>query len=356
MRGQSNHLATLDGLRGVAALAVLLHHIAQITGHNELSPHAYLAVDFFFMLSGFVVAKAYEARLATAMTFVDFAKVRLVRLYPMIFVGVLLGAFVSAVKMITTHVIAADNLMLATLSALAMLPTTSLFALHFGMLYPVNAPEWSLFFELAVNFFYASIVRWLSAKRLAMLCVLSGTILCLAVPMLPDALNVGHRVENFFWGFPRVAFSFFLGVLLFRYRPAYRLKSFASLGLALLLGIALFAPLPKSDWAYDLIAVALIFPPIVFFGSLCESRPVLTALWLWLGELSYPLYITHYPMIRLIKNGVDLLHLHVAVAVTAITCAAGSIIAAQVLLIVWDRPVRGAVLRGASPARTVRSS
>jgi peptidoglycan/LPS O-acetylase OafA/YrhL len=181
--------------------------------------------------------------------------------------------------------------------------------------------------------------------------VLSGIALCFAAHS-PDGLNVGHRLENFFWGFPRVAFSFFLGVLLFRYRPSYRLKSFASLGLGLLLGIALLAPLPKDDWAYDLSAVALIFPPIVFFASLCESRPMLTTLWLWLGELSYPLYITHHPMLRLIKNGMDMLHLHVGVAVISIACVAGSIIAAQLFLVVWDRPVRdrlGAVLRGAAP-------
>jgi peptidoglycan/LPS O-acetylase OafA/YrhL len=236
-----------------------------------------------------------------------------------------------------------------------MLPTTSLFALHFGMLYPVNAPEWSLFFELAANFFYASIARWLNAKRLVMLCALSGAVLCLVVPMLPDALNVGHRVENFFWGFPRVVFSFFLGVLLFRYRPLYRLNSLASLGFALILNAVLLAPFPTDDWAYDLIAVALIFPTIVLLGSVCECHPMLTVVWLWLGELSYPLYITHHPVVRLIKNAADMLHLHVGPAVISGACIAGSIIAAQLLLTLWDRPIRarlGAALRGLRAAST----
>src|ERR1700730_555543 len=104
MPHKTNHYATLDGLRGIAAVTVLLLHIYEVMNIDIQSPHSNLAVDFFFMLSGFVIAKAYEARLSTSsMTFVEFVKVRFVRLYPMIIVGVLLGAFVFAVRLVTTH-------------------------------------------------------------------------------------------------------------------------------------------------------------------------------------------------------------------------------------------------------------
>jgi len=99
-------------------------------------------------LSGFVVANAYEARLSTSMSFVEFVKVRVLRLSPMIVIGVFLGAFVFGGRLITTHSITTEELCLATVSALLLLPTAALFSLYDGMLYPVDTPEWSLFFDL----------------------------------------------------------------------------------------------------------------------------------------------------------------------------------------------------------------
>jgi peptidoglycan/LPS O-acetylase OafA/YrhL len=340
VQGETRHYATLDGFRGIAAVAVLLHHICQLVHLGEAIPHAYLAVDFFFVLSGFVVAKAYEARLMTSMTFSDFVKVRLVRLYPLILVGVVLGAFVLAVRLIATHDLAeAGDLWLATISALVLLPTATLFSLYPGMLFPVNPPEWSLFFELTVNFIYAPLVRWLTAGRLTIILAMSGVALFLAA-MSPDALNIGHTAQSFFAGFPRVLFSFFLGVLLFRYRPAGRLGPGASLFLGVLLAAVLLAPFLKENWFYDIAAVTLIFPPIVLIGSMCETGPRLNRVWLWLGELSYPLYITHHPIGRMIANGFEILHLHLAPAFTIAACALGAVCVAELLLVLWDRPVR----------------
>jgi peptidoglycan/LPS O-acetylase OafA/YrhL len=334
------HFSTLDGLRGVAAIAVLFRH-TDLLMHPTADPfpHAYLAVDFFFMLSGLVVAKAYEARLSTSMTFSEFVKVRLVRLYPMIFLGVLLGAFVLTIRLVTTHSITADHLMIATFSALVLLPTTALFTLYPGMLYPVNAPEWSLFFELVANFVYAPVVCWLRAKPLTIICVLSSAAL-VVVAISYDGLNIGQRAEDFFLGFIRVVFPFFLGVLLFRYRPAYRLNWLASLFLGLLLGIVLLVPVFKDNWLYDFIAVAFIFPPIVFLGSICANRQALNIVCLWFGELSYPLYITHHPILRIIVNAFDILHLHIPSYLAFGASVVAAVLAANLFLMVWDRPVR----------------
>ena len=55
------HYAILDGLRGVAALLVILYHVFECFDWSP-APHGYLAVDFFFVLSGFVIGYAYDDR------------------------------------------------------------------------------------------------------------------------------------------------------------------------------------------------------------------------------------------------------------------------------------------------------
>ena len=90
------HYDLLDGLRGVAALMVIWYHIFEgyafasdtmITTFN----HGYLAVDFFFILSGFVIGYAYDDRWGKSLTMKDFFKRRLIRLHPMVIMGVSSG-------------------------------------------------------------------------------------------------------------------------------------------------------------------------------------------------------------------------------------------------------------------------
>ena len=317
-------------------------------------------MDFFFLLSGFVIAKAYEARLETSMTFVEFAKVRFARLYPMLFVGVVLGILVGIVRLLKPHFVTAEDVVKAGLSALVLMPTTRLFLQYPGALYPINGPEWTLFFEFTVNFIYAPLVRWLSTKRLAAICALSSAAL-LWTAITNDWMDVGHKDIDFFFGFIRVAFPFFLGVLLFRCRPTRQLGRLTGVMLGLALSVVLLLPYGNGDWVYDTIAVVLIFPPIVFLGSACQSWPKLNTAWLWLGELSYPLYITHLPIVRMVKNAIAMLHLRVNVTLTIGACVIGAVIAAELFLKVWDRPVRkwlsGRLLRPESgTGRTLTAS
>src|SRR5882762_5908334 len=90
-----NHYPILDGLRGVASVIVIVFHVFEaFTGGNkfvQIINHGYLAVDFFFLLSGFVVAYAYDDRWGKITTW-DFYKRRLVRLQPMVIMGSLIGA------------------------------------------------------------------------------------------------------------------------------------------------------------------------------------------------------------------------------------------------------------------------
>ena len=84
----------LDGLRGVASLVVVAFHLfeAHAASHaDQIINHGYLAVDFFFVLSGFVIGYAYDDRWGR-MTYRDFFKRRLIRLHPMVVMGMLIGA------------------------------------------------------------------------------------------------------------------------------------------------------------------------------------------------------------------------------------------------------------------------
>ena len=88
------HYNILDGLRGVAALMVVWFHVfeAFATSHvDQRINHGYLAVDFFFVLSGFVIGYAYDDRWGR-MTYRDFFMRRLIRLHPMVVMGMLIGA------------------------------------------------------------------------------------------------------------------------------------------------------------------------------------------------------------------------------------------------------------------------
>src|SRR5271156_4792125 len=100
---ERQHFATLDGLRGVAAIIVLALHVLGPLVDISLTPHAGLAVDFFFCLSGFVIGYAYEDRLLKTMSFLEFATARVIRLYPLIIAGLLLGAMTFIVKAVISH-------------------------------------------------------------------------------------------------------------------------------------------------------------------------------------------------------------------------------------------------------------
>jgi peptidoglycan/LPS O-acetylase OafA/YrhL len=84
------HFNTLDGIRGLAAILVVIFHAEQFFGARPF-PKSYLAVDVFFLLSGAVVANAYEHRLQSDMSLARFTWLRIVRIYPLYLLGTVLG-------------------------------------------------------------------------------------------------------------------------------------------------------------------------------------------------------------------------------------------------------------------------
>ena len=224
------HYELLDGLRGVAALMVIWYHIFEGFATSPMDQrfnHGYLAVDFFFILSGFVIGYAYDDRWKTTMTQKEFFKRRLIRLHPMVVMGAVLGAITFCIqgceqwdgtRVSISMVMVA---MLLNLFLIPAVPGTGPEVRGNGEMYPLNGPSWSLFFEYIGNIMYALFIRRMSTKALMALIVLAGIGLAsFAIFNFSGAghLGVGWTMEeyNLIGGFLRVLFSFSMGLLMSR--------------------------------------------------------------------------------------------------------------------------------------------
>ena len=226
------HYALLDGLRGVAALLVLWHHVFEGYSFAGGGPilvvnHGYLAVDFFFILSGFVLSYAYDDRWGKSLTFGSFIKRRLIRLHPMVVMGAVVGAITfllqGSVQWDGTHV-ATSVVMWALLISMFMIPAVPGGLREVrgnGEMFPLNGTNWSLFFEYIGNLLYALFIRRLSTRWIRVLTVLLG--IALAFFSLFDVsgynqLGIGWTLDavNFVGGLLRMLFPFTLGMLISR--------------------------------------------------------------------------------------------------------------------------------------------
>lgn len=309
-----SHYVILDGLRGVAALMVVLFHLFEAHAGGDparqIINHGYLAVDFFFLLSGFVVAYAYDDRWG-GMSAWDFYKRRLVRLQPMIIVGGLIGAALLAFqhwslfpKLQTLTALQVLGVMLLGFLMIPMTPSAE--PRGWSEIYPLNGPQWSLFYEYIANILYAAGLRKLPLRWL-------GALVAVAAAALVGLLTLGPRGDVIGgWaldangvriGLTRVMFPFFAGVLLMRLGKRIKVRNgFAVCGLLLVAALSLprFG-MGEQRWInglYEAACIILLFPLIVAIGAGekdADGPSVRIAR--FFGDLSYPLYITHYPLI-----------------------------------------------------------
>ena len=305
----SYRFTSLDGLRGIAAIAVMLFHAAPST-----MPGGYLAVDFFFCLSGFIVAFAYRDRIKNGLALSEFAKLRMARLYPMMFLGGLLG--------IALHGGGPNMLFLVP-------------DFGGGSLFPSNPPFWSLFAEVLVNIGYGIILVRLSSRHLFLLAAICGASLVLGMLNGPWPRQFGSNLESLPWMAPRTLYSFVAGVLLFRLRDQGSRVRPRSLW-ALLLPIVMIAAMmidPAKRAMSDAGTILLVFPAIVWLGSFVEMP--LQGFWKQMGALSYPLYCIHMPIIYFLSDSISE-RLIVAVVL---------VFAALALDNFYDRPLRAWLAR-----------
>ncbi|MDO4409892.1 MAG: acyltransferase [Akkermansia sp.] len=309
---QKKHFLVLDGLRGVAALIVVWFHIFEAfanSHHDYVINHGYLAVDFFFILSGFVIAYSYDDRWKNMGTW-EFAKRRLIRLQPMVVLGALMGSLLFYTQHWAASPVgdvALPVLLVATLLSALMIPLPiSADIRGYGEMYPVNGPAWSLLFEYIGNFLYAVLLRRLSTLALGIwvaLCGLGLATYAIFGPLGDICVGFSMTEMEFLGGLLRVLFSFAAGLLLFRvFRPLAWKRTF--LCTSVVLTALLFVPRLGGEsqlWlngGYESFCVLILFPLLVWLGASGEVKGGFsTSFCKWLGAISFPLYIIHYPFI-----------------------------------------------------------
>lgn len=285
---------SLDAMRGVAALAVVLYHVHPSLG---LANSGYLAVDLFFALSGIVIAGRYGPPLRAGQGAGAFLAQRVIRLYPMYLVGLILGAaeLLGQYKLGYPQALRPAEVAWAALAGIVMLPART----RILPLYPLNGPSWTLMFELLANIAFAALlVRW-RARWLAGLCLMLLPLLIWSVH--PDlGLERGGAWSEIPYGLLRVGFSFTLGVWLYEAVLRDRVGAVSTGWMLSLVLVALalsLAPPPGFRGGYDLVVVVLLFPALLVAGARWDPPARWRGIATWLGDVSYPLYAVHYPLL-----------------------------------------------------------
>ncbi len=357
------HYVLLDGLRGVAALLVLWYHVfegyAFVNGTAvEYLNHGYLAVDFFFLLSGFVIGYAYDDRWQKMSTG-NFFRRRLIRLHPMVIMGTVIGVITfllqGSEKWDGSHV-AFSLVAVAALCQLFLIPCLPGAASDVrgnNEMFPLNGPTWSLFFEYIGNIIYALLLRRLSTRWLTVVVAASGLSLLYFVAADVsgyDMLGIGWSLLE--WNFPggllRMLFPYSMGLLMSRVFKPVKVRGAFWICSLVLLCLFVVPPFERAGGVsvnalYDVLCICFVFPVLVWIAaSSATTDKTSTSVCKFLGDISYPVYVIHYPFMYLfyawmMKEGNASFEETWPVALLLIT---GCIFLAFVCLKYYDEPVR----------------
>jgi peptidoglycan/LPS O-acetylase OafA/YrhL len=290
--------ATLDAIRGIAAILVMMRHVPFF---GALSfQESYLAVDVFFLLSGVVIANAYEQRLLDDLTLRRFMLLRVIRIYPLY----LLGCGLMLLALYPDGLPGWKPLLSTVALAGLLLPNVA-----GGTPFPLDHPAWSLFLELVANLFYAAFVRRLSNRRLWCLIAFAGLGLALALAFLPNhTMDFGWTRKTLLLGLLRVTYSFFAGILLYRafvrnrhagqaaQAPGWRRHPLPWLIVASVAAILMAGPAAALHPWFDWVAVIAVFPVLIYLALSQPPTGLSVGVARWLGLLSYPIYVMHVPL------------------------------------------------------------
>lgn len=363
MNHSSNkHFEILDGLRGVAAIVVVVFHIFEAFAlgkhEDQVINHGYLAVDFFFVLSGFVIGYAYDNRW-DKMTFGDFFKRRIIRLQPMVIIGSIIGAitfYSQASPTLFPNIEGTPliKMLLVMLIGFTMIPVgKSMDVRGWGEMYPLNGPGWTLFFEYIAYVLYAIILRKLPNIVLMILGVIAGGFLLhFAVTTPNGSMAGGWSLDELQLkiGFIRLLYPFLSGLLLSRLmKPKQYNQAFLVCSALMVAVLALPRLGGDAAWInglYEALVIILVFPLIVFIGANGTIKtPKAKKFAKFLGDISYPIYITHYPLIYIYTAWVfdDVLKGKASYEMSAVMGVAVfvlSIVIAYASVKLYDEPIR----------------
>jgi len=344
------HFEVLDGLRGSAAFLIVTFHVFNYSfgfhGPWALVKHAYLAVDFFFALSGFVVAYAYDDRW-TRMSILHFFRIRLIRLHPLVLIGAtlgLLGYIFDPFSKVINHA-AASMLLAAYFTSLLLLPSPPV-AGRLGETQGLNGPAWSLMQEYLGNIAYALILRRLRSLTLAIFFGLSGLLL-IWTANTKGSLDGGWGYLEIWMAPLRLTVSFVMGLWLYRVHDRIRAPKIGLLLLSIALVVCFQMPVfPKVgeyslNGLYEAACVLFLFPVIILCGAHSDAGTGMIRLCKFSGRLSYPLYITHIPFVYVLAGYSWTRHPSLDVKLTSIFMTIPFvIIVAWLILKYFDEPVR----------------
>ena len=316
LKNSKPHYEILDGLRGVAALLVVLFHVFEVHSHGDHTKqfinHGYLAVDFFFLLSGFVLGYAYDDRWGK-MTLKDFFKRRIIRLQPMIIIGSIIGGLLfyfqdsPGLGWEGIHEVPVWKMLLVMVIGFTLIPVgKGLDIRGWNEMHPLNGPAWSLFFEYIANIIYALILRKVSKITLIILTLIAAGITIQYAFTNPNGDIIGgwsiDDLTQMRIGFTRLAFPFLAGLLLARVGKLRYTKN-AFLSASLLLVIFLSIPHLGGDnnlWnrLFECFCLIILFPFVIWLGAGGKVQgKKASKVCKFLGDISYPIYITHFPIV-----------------------------------------------------------
>jgi len=301
--------------------------------------HGFLAVDFFFCLSGFVIGYAYDDRIAK-MGILEFFKSRIIRLHPLVIAGSVLGLLAFLFDPFGGHpeLYSTGKIALTFLCSILLIPLPVIADRSFN-LFSFNAPAWSLFWEYIANIVYAFVLYRIGRSYLLLLTILSAVAICF-VSYRSGNLMGGWSGPTFWDGGARISYSFLAGLLIYRSNCIIKNK-LGFIGVAILLFLAFIMPFSKWNWLSEPLVVLFYFPLLIVLGAGATLKSGLKKVCLFLGKISYPLYMTHYAVLWMFGNYYAS-HKPGTVQL-ALIIIAGLILlvgAAYLVMIIYDMPVR----------------
>lgn len=327
------HLPSLDGLRVIGAVAVVLVHVAYLE-RGYISGYGFFAVDLLFMLSGFVVARAYEDRVRAGLSWRRFMSHRVERLYPSMLLGVVLGAVAHALVGVDGgsdwwsfgHVVLVPDF-------------------RGGGLFPLNGVLWSLFFIVIFNAMHAAIVRHLSTRRLVLFVLVIGPLWAYAALSVAN-WGAGWNRDTFAAGFARVGWGYGVGVLIHRWHASgrWRPPSVSVVVPLTICAVVLADQSTMSGRARLVLTAFVLLPSIVAISATSRVPPAFAAPLRWLGARSYPLYTTHLPLL-IIAAEVANQYGGVRRAFAWTGATAGCVVVAALIRPVYEAPAQRSLAR-----------
>lgn len=292
---RQKYFDSLDLVRGVAALVVLIYHADFMFGlRGQLLPAGYLAVDLFFVLSGFVLSLNYGSQIMNRTASLwSYAAARFARLYPLFLATTAIGVFIMTLRHQTRYgYIDTIPLLKSAFANLLMLPS---FATPYDIqtLYIFNPATWSIFFEVIASFLFFFYIGRASRRALIVLACLSGAALVATIVAM-DTVDLGYATFNFWAGFPRVVYSFTVGVLIQRafatspWRMPRAVLFVMLLALLAVMQVKLFLP---ASPVFDCFAVLFFLPAVVVVSAGVSLDGMWRSIATFLGEISYSVYL-----------------------------------------------------------------